>query len=812
MSLPFSRNWRRNHPKFTRVLGVFFAFMMSFMLGGFYASWALVCRAGACPTVDALNEYQPRQTSKLYSADGRFIAELGLERRTLLKIEEIPPVLKNAFINVEDKRFYSHKGVDFYRIPGALWADIKRRSFAEGFSTITMQLARNIFPERLTRDKSPVRKLKEIKVARAIEAKYSKDKILELYLNQISLGNGSFGVETASQRYFGKSAKDVNLAEAALLAGLPKAPERYNPRRFPDRAIQRRNTVIEVMRSQDVISDADANLARGYPLQLARKSEAGDVAPYFVEWVRKQLESQFGQRLYEQGLKVYTTLDVDLQSAAERALENQLRAIESGRYGAYKHVSFETYLSKLAERDGERGANSPYLQGAFIAMDPRSGAVRALVGGRDYDDSNFNRAIQALRQPGSTFKPIVYADAVQNGRSPAYIVDDAPVSVPLSGGGNWTPQNYDGKFDGPIPMRRGLYESRNIVAIKVGMELGEQSVIDMARKFGLTTPIPPYPSIHIGAADVYPIELVAAYSTFATLGTRTQATPIVRVENAKGDVLWEPNVSRVPVMSQEEAWLMVSMMKDVVRRGTAAGSVGSQFSYPAGGKTGTTNEGADVWFVGYTADLVAGVWMGLDKPQKIKGNAQGGQLAAPAWTAFMREVYRRKPAPPDWPRPAGIVAREVDPVSGLLAGPGCASYTEYFIAGTDPIQTCMPPVNPYGVPGAPGVDTSFGFPPGGRPPVATPYPDTMRRPIDTTQYRPPTGSSGSVVIPGASPVLRGNRPVRPAPRDTARPLPFDSIRIPPRDTVRPQRDTIRPQRDTTRIPPDTNNPSRIPPA
>jgi penicillin-binding protein 1A len=795
MDFPFSKNFRRRHPKMSRGLGVAFAFGTAFVLGFGYSAWALVCRAGACPSVDVLDEYQPRQTSKLFAADGRFIAELGLERRTLLKIDQIPPILRNAFIQTEDKRFYSHKGVDFLRIPGALWADVKKRSFAEGFSTITMQLARNIFPERLSREKSLVRKLKEAKVARAIEAKYSKDKILELYLNQISLGNSAFGVETASQRYFGKSARDLNLAESAMLAGLPKAPERYNPRRWPERAIQRRNTVIEVMRSQGAISDADASLAKAYPLQLARKSEAGDVAPYFVEWVRQQLENQFGQKLYEQGLKVFTTLDVDLQSAAERALENQLRAIESGKFGAYTHMSFESYLSRASERAGEAAAaNSPYLQGAFVAMDPRTGAVRALVGGRDFDDSKFNRAIQALRQPGSTFKPVVYADAVQNGRPPSYIVDDSPVSVPQSGGGNWTPQNYDGKFEGPMPMRRALYQSRNIVAIKVGMELGEQSVIDMARKFGITTPIPPYPSINIGAADVYPIEMVAAYSAFATLGTRSSPTAIVRVENAKGDVLWEPTPARVPVMSPEESWLMVSMMKDVVRRGTAAGSVGSQFSYPAGGKTGTTNDGADVWFIGYTSDLVAGVWMGLDRPQKIKNNAQGGLLAAPAWTSFMREVYRRKPAPPDWPRPDGIVIRDIDPVSGMLAGPGCgAPVTEFFIAGTDPTQTCIP--TGYGTPGA---DTLGGYPPvGGYPPGSTPPPrqpppvpvDTGRpRLSDTTVFsRPRTTSPGAMVVPGATPIPRATRPT--APRDT--------MRLTPRDSIRPQRDT---------------NPFRIPPS
>ena len=750
--------------------------MTSFVVGLGYAAWALVCRAGACPSADVLDQYQPRQTSKLYAADGKFIAELGLERRTLLKIDQIPPLVRNAFVMVEDKRFYNHSGVDWFRVPGALWADIKQRAFVEGFSTITMQLARNIFPERLTRDKSPVRKLKEIKVARAIERKYSKDRILELYLNQISLGNGAYGIETASQRYFGKSARDLNLAEAATLAGLPKAPERYNPRRAPERAIQRRNTVLEVMREQGAVTDSDASLAKAYPLQLARRSEAGDVAPYYVEWIRQQLEQQFGQRLYEQGLRVYTTLDVDLQSAAERALENQLRAIEAGRFGAYPRRSYEAHMASASERSGEPTApNSPYLQGAFVAMEPRTGAVRALVGGRDFDDSKFNRATQALRQPGSTFKPVVYATAVQNGRPPAYVVVDSPLAVPQSGGGSWTPQNYDGKFEGPIPMRRALYMSRNIPTIRVGMELGPQTVTEMSRRFGITTPIPPYPSIYIGAADVYPIEMVAAYSAFATLGTRASPNGIVRVENAKGDILWEPTPARTPVMSPEEAWIMVSMMKDVVLRGTAASSVGSQFRVPAGGKTGTTNDGADVWYIGYTSDLVAGVWMGMDKPRKIKSNAQGGVLAAPAWTAFMREVYRRRPASPDWPRPEGVVERQIDPASGQLWGPGCGpAVADYFLAGTDPIATCIPITDPYmTTPGAPGttpapVDTSFGFPPPSGPSTAP----------DTSTLTRARASQGSIIVPGAAPIPRASRPRSPrdstlgaaAQRDTGNPF------------------------------------------
>ena len=379
-----------------------------------------------------------------------------------------------------------------------------------------------------------------------------------------------------------------------------------------------------------------------------------------------------------------------MQVAAERAMENQMRAIEGGKYGAYRHLTYEQYQARGTSDEGG-AAVSPYLQGAFVAIDPRNGAVRAMVGGRDFDDSKFNRATQALRQPGSTFKPFVYSAAIQAGRSPATIIDDAPINLPQMDGSVWTPQNFDNKFQGPMTMRRGLYESRNIIAIRVGMDLGEENVIDMARRFGITTPIPPYPSINIGSADVYPIEMVGAYTTFANLGQRSQPNAIVKVVDQQGNVLWQPDPHPQPVLAPSEAWLMVSMLKDVVQRGTASVRVWQAgFHVPSGGKTGTTNDGADVWYIGFTADLVAGVWMGFDKPQKIMVDAQGGRLAAPACTAFMTEVYRRKPEPPDWPRPLSIVAREIDSTSGLLANASCAdrAYMEYFLPGTEPRRSC----------------------------------------------------------------------------------------------------------------------------
>ncbi len=683
-------SFRRRHPTLVRAVLLILTFFFALGAGLAAGAWSLVCRGGQCPPVESLNDYTPRQTSKLYAVDGRFIAELGLERRTLITLDEIPETVRQAFVITEDKRFYRHAGIDWYRVFGALVRDIIARSWDEGFSTITMQLARNVFPERISREKTLVRKIKEAKVAREIEDRFDKNKILELYLNQINLGNGAYGVETASQRYFGKSVRDLNIAEAATLAALPKAPERYNPKRHPERAIQRRNTVIELMRRNGAISDAEASTARAYPLQLANKTDAGDTAPYFVEWIRQQLDDQFGRQLYEQGLRVYTTLDLDMQLAAERALESQLQRIEAGRFGRYASESYERYIARSVAGTAPAG-NSPYLQGAFIAIDPRNGAIRAMVGGRDFYDSKFNRATQALRQPGSAFKPIVYAAAVQNGRSPAYILQDTAIALEQGTGEPWRPRNYDGRFEGPMSMRRGLYQSRNMIAINAGLELGVNTIIGQARNFGITTPIPPYPSIFIGSADVYPLEMVASYAPFANQGIRPNTNAILRVENARQEVLWQQTPSRTTVLSPEEAWIMVDMMKDVVRRGTAAGIWSSGFQRPAGGKTGTTNDGTNVWFIGYTADLVAGVWMGFDRPKKIMADAQGGRLAAPAWTAFMTEVYRRKPAPPDWPRPMSIITREVDITTGLLQTPYCpreSVRSEFFIPGTEPTLPC----------------------------------------------------------------------------------------------------------------------------
>jgi penicillin-binding protein 1A len=662
-------------------------------------TWFL-CSDDTCPSIEQFGEYKPAEPARLYAADGRFIGEVGLERRSVVALDQIPRHVVDAFVITEDKRYYRHRGIDYTRIFGAVIANLKAGSFAEGFSTITMQLARNIFPAQLPSRSAAgsawnnlLRKFREAKVARRIEARFPKERILELYLNQIALGAGAYGVEAASQRYFGRPVGEITVAEGALLAALPKAPSRYNPRRFPDRAIQRRNTILELMRREGALSDADASIAKAYPLRLNRSARgAGDPAPYFVEWVRTELERRFGRQVYESGLRVLTTLDLDMQGAAERAGERQLRTIEAGTWGPYPHLTYEGYLARTASGDvAGSGNNSPYLQASFVAVDPRTGAIRALVGGRDFDDSKFDRATRALRQPGSSFKPIVYATAVQTGRPPSYFLDDEPIEVPQLDGTVWSPNNYDLRFEGRVTMRRALQHSRNLPAIRLAMEIGEANVAEMAKNFGISTRVPPYPSIALGSADVYPLEMIAAYSTFANLGWRVAPNPILRVETLDGRKLYEAEPERIQVLSREEAWIMTDMLRDVIRAGSGVRVWNEGFRIPAGGKTGTTNDYTDVWFIGYTADLVAGVWIGFDNPKEIMGNAQGGRLAAPAWTAFMREVYERKPAPPDWPRPAGIVAMPIDPATGLRAGLGCLSdsvRTEYFILGTEPQQEC----------------------------------------------------------------------------------------------------------------------------
>ncbi len=678
---------------------------LGFLLGIAFGSWTRVCAGGACPSIAILDEYRPQQASKVYALDGRLVTELGYERRTVVPLQEMPPYLRQAFIAIEDKRFYQHHGIDYGRILGSLKANILAGSMVQGFSTITMQLARNVFQGRITREKTLTRKLREVHVALELERTYSKDRILELYLNQINF-DGAFGVESAAQRYFGKPVSQLNVPEAALLAALPKAPSRYNPRRFPARAVQRRNLVLDLMEQQGYLTPSQTEEAKAYPLTLSARQDYGDVAPYFVEWIRQQMFDRFGRDLYEKGFRIYTTLDLDMQQSAERTLEEQLEAIEGGAYGTYPHRTYAQYVeSNGGNAENPERTATPYLQGAMVALDT-SGAIRAMVGGRDFDDSKFNRVTQAVRQPGSTFKIFVYSAAIRGGHSPEEMLPDSAISLPMADGTIWEPHNFESEeFQGAITLRRALALSINLVAIRLGLELGVDAVVDEARRYGISTPVPAVPSMFIGSADMIPLELVSAYTVPATLGMRVTPFAVFRVEDATGKVLYQQQPARERVMPTDQAYVLNDMLRDVIRYGTGAGAVHrSGFNLPAGGKSGTTNDYTDVWFVGYTRDLIAGFWMGFDIQQRIQNGAQGGRFAAPAWANFMREVYERRPPPGDWSPPGGMVQREIDVTSGKLATPYCPQSVrrwEAFPPGAAPTEFCPLHTAPGAAPAAP---------------------------------------------------------------------------------------------------------------
>ncbi|MEP7326714.1 MAG: PBP1A family penicillin-binding protein [Gemmatimonadota bacterium] len=688
--------WRSERRRGMRVLiGVATAMAVGCTL--VLAAWVQACRNGACPAPAGLEQLSGRSTSRILAADGSVLATVGYERRGMIPLDSMAPIVRQAFLVAEDRRFFRHNGVDYLRVFGALGANISHWSVREGFSTITMQLARGMWPETLDRRERTIgRKIREIQVAWEIEREFTKPRILELYLNQVLLGPQIYGVEPAAEELFGKSAADLNVAEAAMLAALPKGPSSYNPRRFPERATARRNLVIDLLQRNGDLTSQEASSWKQAPLGLVPEGSRQIVAPYFVDYVRAIVGERFGDQLRDGGLRIYTTLDPAIQGITEQALERQLAAIEKGRYGAYRRTTRNQYL--VTGLDGPENSASPYLQGMAVVMEPSSGHILALVGGRDWNDSKFNRATQARRQAGSAFKPFVYSAAVRRGIPLSQIIEDTSVSVASDRYNEpaWAPQNADYGFQGAITLRQALYLSRNAATVRLGMEVGLGAVIYEARLFGITTPLRPYPSILLGAVDVIPLELVSAYSAFATLGVRAAPMAITRVEDSQGHLLWEPQPERTRVMDVGSAFLMTDALRDVVRRGTAYSAVtGTGFSVPAGGKTGTSDDYADAWFIGFTPDLVAGVWTGMDRRQQILRGAQGGKLAAPVWTDIMRQVYLHRSVPAQWVPPFGVVSLAIDGKTGLLFGPNCPEEerrTEYFLFGTEPVESCPEPI------------------------------------------------------------------------------------------------------------------------
>jgi 1A family penicillin-binding protein len=621
------------------------------------------------------------QASLVLGRDGSLIGEIGKEIRTSVSIKSLPKYLPQAFVAVEDHRFYQHDGVDVVGIAGAL----KDNIFGErrGASTITQQLVGNMHPTLIDRtDRSVSRKLREQAAAREMEKHYTKDQILEGYLNQISFGHGWYGVESAARHYFGKSASKLSLAEAAALAAMPKGPALYDPLKYPDRVRQRRNVVLSLMASQGYITRAQATRAQASSLVTSANAGYSAYSPWFVDVVRVQAV-RAGIPVTQGGYRIYTSLDPTLQNAATRALLEETAALEA--QPGYGHPKYKAGTN-------QKGI---YLQGMVVAMDPTSGDVRALVGGRDYSDSQFNRAVDGNRQPGSSFKPIVYAAAIADSIPPNAMFADTALAITLPNKTIYRPENSDSEFLGMISLRDALAMSRNVVAVQLGMMLGMDSIANLAHRMGINSSIAPYPSSAIGASVVQPLDLVAAYTTFANLGTPMEPRFIYRIEDRTGRVVFSREVRALaPALDPRVTYVVRDMMRDVVERGTAS-TIRRYLpaSIPVAGKTGTTNDNSDVWFIGLTPDLVAGVWLGFDKPVSIASGAGGGSLAAPVWGKMVARYYASQPqlatshATEQWTPPLGVIMGELDRETGQIASeqtPADRRYTEYFVEGTEP--------------------------------------------------------------------------------------------------------------------------------
>ncbi|MGB7436338.1 MAG: PBP1A family penicillin-binding protein [Candidatus Acidiferrum sp.] len=681
-----------------------FLLLCSIALGA--AAGLLFVYESDLPEIRALETYRPNVVTEIYADDGQLVGSFALQRRILMTWEQTPKVLYNAVCAIEDQHFEDHWGVDFPRVAGAAYRNILKRRKAEGASTITMQLAGNLFLDRSER--SFRRKVQEILLALQIERRYTKPQIFTMYANQVYLAHGNYGFAAAAQFYFGKPVTDLNLQQAALLAGMIRGPI-YSPLGDPARALARRNLVLYRMMEEGKITPAEEAAARKSPLGLHLQYPRNDLAPYFFEDIRKYLESTYGtEAVHERGLRVYTTLNIQMQKAANQAIRDGLHtydrrhgwrgklpnilrdnlgqldtyedddwrhAIEKGSYvsglllavdeksatvkiGSYRallspadiawtgHKKLDEILAvgdliqvsiqELRETTARvQLEQQPAPQAAMIAIENATGEIKAMVGGYSFEDSKFNRATQAFRQVGSSFKPYVYSTAVEKGASPFDTIVDSPFTV-ISGGQSYSPHNYDEKFEGTITLRRALAGSRNVPAVKLAEKVGINSVVEMARRFGITSPLPPYLPLALGAADMRLIEHVSAFTVFANEGIRIDPHMIRRVTSYDGALLEEAHPEVHDVLAPDVAHTMTAMLEDVVQFGT--GIKAKTLGRPAGGKTGTTQDFTDAWFIGFTPQITAGVWVGYDDKQISLGKREtGAQAALPIWLEFMQQ-------------------------------------------------------------------------------------------------------------------------------------------------------------------------------
>ncbi len=664
------------------------------------------------PTPEQVASVQAPVKTLVYDARGRVLHEFYRENRSPVPLRSIPRNLVNATLSTEDRNFFTHWGVDLWGIARAAVTDLLHRRRAQGGSTITQQLARNLF---LTHERTFTRKLKEVALAIELERNYSKEQILEMYFNQIYFGEGAYGVEAASKTYFSKPLSELSLSQCALLAGIPANPSLYSPRRRPKAAEARRGKVLRNMLATKAITQVQYERALHDPLGVTPLRYDNDRAAYFVEMVRLYLDDKYGSNaVYEGGLKVYTTLDMDLQQLAERSVEKDLEGLESDLRLKVTLASF----TAAAEAGSTSTGSTPYLQGALVALDPRNGYVRALVGGRNWSQSNFNRATQALRQPGSAFKPFVYTAAMDNGFRPTDIIIDEPVSFPGGDGKPYEPANYDHTYRGPVTLRYALQQSINVPAVKLLRKVGVSLVASYARRMGIKTKLGQNLSLALGSSEVTLMELCSAYAVLADRGVRNEPLYVLKVEDRNGNVL-ERNAPRpFEVLSEGTAATMTSMLQSVMDHGTGYGARARGFTAPAAGKTGTMDDYMDAWFVGYVPSLVCGVWVGYDEKKTIGRGMTGSRAALPIWTDFMMGATRGTP-PESFPLPAGTVTRLVCAESGMLATDACPNTTtEMFAEGSEPTEYCTTH------PGRP-------LEPGGK--LAPPPPPTDLRKLDRLQ-------------------------------------------------------------------------------
>ncbi len=633
--------------------------------------WMRTCGFAGCPTTAELQAFRPSEGSRILDRRGEMLGRLTHVRRLNVPLSRVPRHVRAAFVAVEDRRFYYHGGVDWRSAARAAWRNLRALAVREGFSTITMQVVRNAFIPHLSGERTFRRKLIELELARRLERALPKQRILELYLNVIYLGNGTYGVEAASRDLFGKSVDRLSVGEAATLAGIARGPSLYAPRRYPERATARRDLALLLMAREGYISDERAARETSERLRLS----AGEWRPrreasHALDPVRELVDSVLGEDAGGLGdLVVHTTLDQRAQRAAERAVSDRAAAIERAAGTRYR-------------RKGTA------LEGALVAIDARNGEIRALVGARRQVRLGFNRALDARRQPGSAFKPFVYAAALADGYTPATVVDDSPITV-TDGKVTWRPANFGGEYAGPVTLRRALMRSANAATVRLSHAVGERQVVAMARRAGIRSRLDPVPAMALGALEVTPLELAAAYAPFANGGMRVQPSLVRRIETPDGTVLWQAAEAKPErVLAAVEAFQLTSMLRSVVDGGTGSVLRDLDVTGPVAGKTGTTNNGADVWFVGYTPSIVAAVWFGYDSPRAIATNASGGRLAAPAWAAFYRNGWKERPGT-DWEPPAGLVSREIDAFNGDLANEWCpVTQKEWFKPGTEPKQHC----------------------------------------------------------------------------------------------------------------------------